>query len=59
MSMLTYYRPEHNAKGDPTELNFEGLQIQKWNIPTDIAQIVDQKWGHLSIYHVYFRSYSR
>ena len=23
------YRPEHNAKGDPMELNFEGLEIQK------------------------------
>ena len=20
-----FYRPEHNAKGDPMELNFEGL----------------------------------
>ena len=23
------YRPEHNAKGDPMELNFEGLEIKK------------------------------
>ena len=24
-----FYRPEHNAKGDPMELNFEGLEMQK------------------------------
>ena len=22
-------------KGDPIKLNFEGFEIQKWNIPTD------------------------
>ena len=29
--------------GDPTELNFEGPEIQKRNIPTDRAQRVDHK----------------
>ena len=24
-----FYRPEHNAKGEPMELNFEGLEMQK------------------------------
>ena len=24
-----FYRPEHNAKGGPMELNFEGLEMQK------------------------------
>ena len=24
-----FYRPEHNAKGDPKELNFEGFEMQK------------------------------
>ena len=24
-----FYRPEHNAKGDPMELNFKGLEMQK------------------------------
>ena len=24
-----YNRPEHTAKGDPKELNFEGLEMQK------------------------------
>ena len=24
-----FYRPEHNAKGEPIELNFEGLEMQK------------------------------
>ena len=24
-----FYRPEHNAKGDPMELNFESFEIQK------------------------------
>ena len=25
------------------ELNFEGLKMQKWNVPTDRVQIVDEK----------------
>ena len=33
------YRPDHNAKGNPMKLNFEGLEIQKWNIPTDRAHL--------------------
>ena len=32
-------------KGDPIELNFEDLEIQKWNIPMDRAQGVDEKKG--------------
>ena len=40
-----FYRPEHNGKGEgPMELNFEGLEMQKWNIPT-WAQRVDEKNG--------------
>ena len=45
------------------ELNFEGLEIQKWNIPTDRAQTEDEKkrekswWSNFSIYHVYSQSY--
>ena len=36
------------------ELNFEGLEMEKWNIPTDRAQRVDGKnWSHLSSYYVY------
>ena len=27
------------------ELNFEGLEIQKWNIPTNRARRVDEKNG--------------
>ena len=41
------------------ELNFEGLEMQKWNIPIDGAQKVDKKWGHFSIYHIYCQSYGR
>ena len=26
-----FYRPEHNGKGDPKELNFEGPEMEKWN----------------------------
>ena len=40
-----FYGPEINAKGDHMELNFEGLEIQKWNIPTDRAQRFDEKNG--------------
>ena len=38
--------------GDPMELNFEGLEMPKWNVPTDRVQAVDKKWGHSSGYHV-------
>ena len=36
----------------PLELNFEGLEIQKWNMSIDRIQRVDKKNGHLSSYHV-------
>ena len=36
-----FYKPEHNAEGGgPMELNFEGLAMKEWNIPTDRAQRV-------------------
>ena len=42
-------------EGDSTKLNFEGLEMQKWNIPTDSARRADEKkWGYLSSYHGYF-----
>ena len=40
-----FHRPEQNANGGPIELNFEGLEMQKWNIPTDRAQKRDTKNG--------------
>ena len=49
-------------EGEPMKLNFEGLKLQKWNIPTDekvpIDRKVDEKkWGHLFSYHISSRSY--
>ena len=41
--------------GDPMELNFEGLEMRKWNVPTDRVQVADKKWGHSYGYHVYSR----
>ena len=41
-----FYKPEHDSKGEggrgggPMKLNFEGLQMQKWNIATDRIQKV-------------------
>ena len=32
-------------RGNPIELSFEVFGMQKWNIPTDEAQRVDQKNG--------------
>ena len=40
-----FYRPEHNAKGVPMEMNFEDLEMQKLNKPTDITQRVNEKMG--------------
>ena len=44
-SKCVFYRSEHNAKGQEGAmgLNFEGLEMQKWNIPTSRAQRVDRK----------------
>ena len=44
-SKCVFYRPEHNAKGEPVELNFEGLEMQKWNTSADRARSVDLKMG--------------
>ena len=30
-------------KGDSIEVNFEGLEMQNWNIPTDRVQREDEK----------------
>ena len=53
VSLLAYkcvfYRPENNAQGYPKELNFGGLEMQKWNIPTDRAQRVDEKSGDICV----------
>ena len=38
-----FYRPEHNAKGNPMEPNFGDLEIQKWNIPMDRARGLNVK----------------
>ena len=32
-------------KGSPMEMNFEGLEIQKWNKPIDRARRIDKKMG--------------
>ena len=49
-----FYRTKQNSKA---KLNFEGLEMQKENIPIDTASRVDEKMGHFSSYHVYSRSY--
>ena len=36
-------------RGDPVELNFEGLEMQKWNKPTDRTQRVDDKNGAICL----------
>ena len=36
-----------SKNGDHKELNFEGLEMQKWHIPTDRAQRVDEKMWSL------------
>ena len=39
--MLTDQNIMH--RGHPIELNFEGLEMKKWNIPTDRTQKVNEK----------------
>ena len=38
------------------ELNFEGLEMQKWNIPTNKAQRVHERMGYRSSYWVHSQS---
>ena len=35
------------------KLNFEGLEMQKWNIPKDTAQRINEKNGVSSVYFSY------
>ena len=44
-----FYRSKHKAKGYLMKLNFEGLEMEKWNVPTDIVQIVDEKNGAICL----------
>ena len=44
LSKCVFCRPEHTANGGPLKLNFEGLGIERWNIPTDRAQRVGEKY---------------
>ena len=39
-------------RGDHIQLNFEFLEMQKWIIPRNRVQRVDEKWGHLPSYCV-------
>ena len=39
-----FYRPAHNAKGEGPH-GTEGLEMQKWNIPTDRPQRLNGKNG--------------
>ena len=40
-----FYKPKHKPKGGLMELSFEGLEMPKWNVPTDIVQIVYEQSG--------------
>ena len=52
-----FYRLKHR---DPMKLNFEGLEMQKWNIPTDRTQGVDEKNRIICLVnHVYYQSYGQ
>ena len=44
-----FYKPEHTLRGNPLELNFEGLEIKKENIPTDRALRDDEKNGFICL----------
>ena len=65
MSMLTclkvsflacksvFYGPENNPKGNLVELNFGGLEMQKWNTPTERAQKLDEKNGVICLFIIF------
>ena len=37
--------PDYNAKGNTIQFNFQGLKLQKWNIPTDRNRRLDENNG--------------
>ena len=39
-----FYRPKQNVKDRPHETVFEGLQMEKWNIPTKRADKKNDSW---------------
>ena len=43
-----FCKPEHNS--NPMRVNFEGLEIQKWNVAMDRAQIVHEKNGVICLF---------
>ena len=54
MCKCVFYRSEHNEKGwSPMELNFEGLEMQKWNIPMDRSQRIEEKNGVICLVIVF------
>ena len=42
-SKCVFYRPEHKANGGPLKWDFEILETQRWDKPTDRAQRVNEK----------------
>ena len=46
-----YFTNENiKPRGDSMKLNFEVLEMQKWNIPMDRAQRVDEKNGVICLF---------
>ena len=39
------------------ELNFEGLEMQRWNVSTDIVQIVDENNGVICLVIMFTQEY--
>ena len=42
-SKCVFYRPEHKVNGGPLKWDFEILEMQRWDKPTDRAQRVNEK----------------
>ena len=38
-----YFTDQNMQRGDPRELNFDGLEMKKSNLPIDRAQTLDEK----------------
>ena len=56
-----FYRPELNAKVRPHGIEFLKWNWNPWSIPMEVKQRlrnIQEKWGHLSSYHVYSHAYS-
>ena len=55
--IIGFYRPKYKAKGGPHGTEIKGLEMQEWNVSTDIVQIVDENNGTICLVFMFTQEY--